>query len=46
VNNSKSGNKRITKAGRRKRMVRILQGAIAIVIALGMIVTMFIVFLE
>lgn len=45
MSNSKSGGK-ATKAGRRKRMVRIIQSAIAIVIALGMIVTMLIVFLE
>lgn len=44
MSNSKGNAKRNTKASRQKRTVRIIQSAIAIVIALGMIITMFVMF--
>ncbi len=46
MSNTKGDAKKSTKASRRKRTVRIIQSAIAIIIALGMIITMFVVFLN
>lgn len=46
MSNTKGDAKKSTKASRHKRTVRIIQSVIAIVIALGMIITMFVMFLD